>query len=191
MADAVSLCNLALSSLGAKSITSLTEDSTAAKECNRVYEHARDSELRAHPWGFARAQVKIAADRVDPIFGAAKRYLKPSDCLRILPTEGQDDSAQQDDFQTYGRYIHTDNTSPIKLIYVARITDVEQFDQLFRDLLVRRIASDISEKITQSNTKREAARQEYIAAQKEARRVNAFEKPPQEFPKDSWLKARG
>ena len=185
MADAVSLCNLALSSLGAKSITSLTEDSTAAKECNRVYEHARDSELRA------RAQVKIAADRVDPIFGAAKRYLKPSDCLRILPTEGQDDSAQQDDFQTYGRYIHTDNTSPIKLIYVARITDVEQFDQLFRDLLVRRIASDISEKITQSNTKREAARQEYIAAQKEARRVNAFEKPPQEFPKDSWLKARG
>ena len=36
MADAVSICNLALQRLGAKSISTLTEDTTRARECNRV-----------------------------------------------------------------------------------------------------------------------------------------------------------
>ena len=190
MADAVSLCNLALQGLGSNSITSLTQNSTAAKACNRVYEHARDTELRSHQWGFARAQVQIAADSTNPTFGAAKRYLKPSDCLRILPTEGQDGSSMQDDFQTFGRYIHTDHASPINLIYVQRVTDVEQMDQCFKDLLVKRIANDVCEKVTQSNKKRELARGEYIAARNMARKTNSFEKPPTEPPEDEWVTAR-
>ena len=190
MASEVSLCNLALSSLGAKAIASLTEDTTAGRECNRVYAHARDSELRAHPWGFARAQVKVAADSTNPVFGAAKRYLKPSDCLRILPTEGQNGSSLQDDFEMFGRYIHTDHTSPINLIFIQRVTDVELFDQLFKDLLVKRIANDVCEKVTQSNKKREHARFEYGEARKEARRVNAFEKPPLLPPEDEWISKR-
>ena len=176
MADAVSLCNLALQGLGSNSITSLTQNSTAAKACNRVYEHARDTELRSHQWGFARAQVQIAADSTN--------------CLRILPTEGQDGSSMQDDFQTFGRYIHTDHASPINLIYVQRVTDVEQMDQCFKDLLVKRIANDVCEKVTQSNKKRELARAEYIAARNMARKTNSFEKPPTEPPEDEWVTAR-
>jgi hypothetical protein len=190
MADAVSLCNLALARLGARSISSLSEDSTAGRECNRVYAHARDSELRAHVWGFARTQVQVAADSTNPIFDAARRYLKPANCLRILPTEGQEASALQDDFQTYGRYIHTDHSSPINLIYIKQVTDENQFDELFTRLLVARIANDISEKVTQSNKKRELANMEYVAAKKEARKINSFEKPPIKPPEDKWVTAR-
>ena len=190
MTDSVSLCNLALAALGAKSITALTEDSVAARECSRVYAHARDSETRAHSWGFARTQVQVAADSTNPIFGAARRYLKPSDCLRILPTEGQGASDTQDDFATYGRYIHTDHSSPINLIYLKRVTDENEFDQLFADLLVKRIAKDIAEKVTQSNTKKKKATEDYDAAKKEARRINSFEKPPEKPPDDKWITAR-
>ena len=190
MTDAVSICNLALQRVGAKSISSLTEDTTAGRACNRVYEQARDSELRSHPWTFARERVQVAADSTNPVFGAAKRYALPADCLRILPTNGTNGTNTQDDFEIYGRFIHTDNTSPINLVYIKQITDEETFDSLFVELLIARIAMDIAEAVTQSNKKKEEARVQYLATQREARRVNAFERPPQIIPTDSWEDAR-
>lgn len=190
MTDAVSICNLALQRVGAKSIANLSEDSTAGRACNRVYAQARDSELRAHPWSFARERVQIAADSTDPIFGAAKRYAVPSDCLRILPTNGTDKTDTQDDFEIYGRFIHTDHSSPVNLVYIKQITDEESFDSLFVELLIARIAMDIAEKVTQSNKKKEEARLQYLEVRKEARRMNAFERPPQTLPTDTWLTAR-
>ena len=150
MTDEVSICNLALQSLGAKSISTLVEDTVAGRACNRIYAHARDLELRAHPWSFARARVAVAASSTDPVFGYA----------------------------------------PIKLVYVRQVTDPNTFDQLFVELLVARIAMEIAEKVTQSNQKKEDAMSLYVAARKEARRVNAFERPPQEEPVDSWINAR-
>jgi len=190
MTDAVSICNLALQRVGAKSISSLSEDSTAGRACNRVYEQARDSELRSHPWTFARERVQVAADSTNPVFGAAKRYALPADCLRILPTNGTNGTNTQDDFEIYGRFIHTDNTSPINLVYIKQITDEETFDSLFVELLIARIAMDIAEAVTQSNKKKEEARVQYLAIQREARRINAFERPPQIIPTDSWEDAR-
>jgi len=190
MTDAVSICNLALQRVGAKSISSLSEDSTAGRACNRVYEQARDSELRSHPWTFARERVQVAADSTNPVFGAAKRYALPADCLRILPTNGTNGTNTQDDFEIYGRFIHTDNASPINLVYIKQITDEETFDSLFVELLIARIAMDIAEAVTQSNKKKEEARVQYLAIQREARRINAFERPPQIIPTDSWEDAR-
>ena len=190
MADAVSICNLALQRLGARAISQLTEDTTSGRACNRVYTQARDSELRAHPWSFARERVQVAADSTDPIFGAAKKYAIPADCLRILPTNGTNASAVQDDWQIEGRFILTDDSSPINLIYLKKITDENTFDALFTELLVARIAMDVAEKVTQSNKKKEDAVLHYSATKKEARRINAFERPPQDLPQDTWLEAR-
>ena len=154
MTDAVGICNLALQRIGSKSISSLTEDTAAGRACNRVYTQARDSELRAHPWSFARERVQIAAD------------------------------------STEGRYILTDSGSPINLVYIKRITDEETFDELFVALLIARIAMDIAEMVTHSNKKKEEALFHYREVRKEARRVSAFERPPQELPTDTWLNAR-
>ena len=181
--DAVSICNLALQKLGAKSITALTEDTTAGRECNRVYEHARDSELRAHPWNFARTRTSIAASSTDPVFGYAKQYQLPSDCLRILPTSANDD------WQIEGRMILTDDTSPLQLVYIKKVTDPNDFDALFVELLAARIAVEITEKVTQSNTKKAGVQAHYEMVRKEARRVNAFDRVPQTTPDGSWITA--
>jgi len=184
MPSEVDICNLALQRLGAKTISSLSDDSTAARECNRVYAHARDSELRAHPWSFARDRTSLAADSTDPAFGYAKQYTLPSDYLRLLPT------ALQDDFQIENGKILTDDTAPLKIVYIKRETDPNKFDQLFVDLLVARIARDLAEKITQSKTKIELAQAIYEEMRKEARKVNAFERPSLEPPTDPWITAR-
>lgn len=184
MASEVDICNLALQRLGAKTISSLSDDSTAARECNRVYAHARDSELRAHPWSFARARVALAADSTDPSFGYAKQYTLPSDYIRILPTR------DQSDLQIENGKILTDETAPLNLVYIKRETDPNKFDQLFIDLLVARIARDLAEKITQSKGKIEISQAIYEEMRKDARRINAQERPALEPPTDPWITAR-
>ena len=190
MASEVDICNLALQRLGAKSISSLTDDSTNARECNRVYEHARDSELRAHPWSFARKRASLAASSTAPAFEYANAFPLPADYLRILPNNGRLGQPNQDDLQIENGSILSNDSAPLPITYIARITDPEAFDQLFTDLLVARIARDLAEKITQSNSKIEIAAALYRDAKAEARKINAFERPPQEAPVDPWISAR-
>lgn len=180
----VDICNLALQRLGAKAISSLSEDSTAGRECNRVYAHARDSELRAHPWNFARVRASIAADATAPIFGFANSFPLPVDYLRLLPDN------EVTDWQIEGRSILTDDGAPLKIVYLKRVTDPNEFDELFIDLLVARLAVDMAEKITQSNTKKEDAATSYTLAKREARKVNSFENIGGEPPQDDWITAR-
>jgi hypothetical protein len=187
----VEISNLALARLGARSITSLTEDSTSARECNRVYAHARDSELRSHPWSFARAREQIAASSTAPVFGYARQFPLPDGCLRILTANGVDFSElPQDDIQIEGGNILTNLSAPLNLIYVQQVTDVSLFDSLFVELLVCRMAVDMCEKLTQSNTKEEKATSRYADARRQARRVNGFERGPQYAPIGSWENAR-
>tara|TARA_R110000787_G_scaffold23768_2_gene67788 strand:+ start:4739 stop:5209 length:471 start_codon:yes stop_codon:yes gene_type:complete len=155
-----------------------------------VYAHARDSELRAHPWNFARARAQLAADATAPAFGYLKQYPLPSDCLRILPNDNTGVISTQDDWQIEGRKILTNDSSPIYLVYIKQVTDESEFDALFIELLVSRIALDMVEAITQSNKKKEAASTRYVLAQRDARKANAFARAPQEPPTDPWVSAR-
>lgn len=180
----VDICNLALQRLGAKAISGLNEDSTAGRECNRVYEHARDSELRAYQWNFARARASLPADATSPIFGFANSFPLPVDYLRLLP------DSEVRDWQIEGRNILTDDSAPLQIIYLKRVTDPNDFDELFLDLLVSRIAVDIVEKVTQSNTKAQLVRETYREAKKSARRIDSFESVAQEAPTDTWVTAR-
>ena len=197
MTDAVGVCNLALQRLGTKAITSLSEDTTAGRECNRVYAHARDSELRSHPWSFARSRTRLAADTAAPAFGFSNAFSLPADYIRLLPARSVANTSvtlggidANIDWQIEGRKILTNDASRLDIVYLKRVTDPNEFDALFTDLLVSRIAMDVAEKVTQSNTKKTNAEGRYRVAKDEAKRANAFERPPQETPEDTWVLAR-
>ena len=49
MTSNVDICNSALNMVGASIITSLTEDSKAARVCNQRFTFVRDAVMRAHP----------------------------------------------------------------------------------------------------------------------------------------------
>jgi len=170
--------------LGAARIVSLTEDTKNARECNTAYAALRDAELRRHPWSFAVARAKLAPSATGPVFGPAYQYPLPSDCLRILP------SNTVDDWQIEGRNLLTDDGTSLELRYVRRIDDPNLFDALFREALSARIAYELCERITQSNTKKQAAKDAYSNAIAEAKKANAIERVSTEFPEDPWLAAR-
>jgi|TARA_R110000787_G_scaffold3825_1_gene14674 hypothetical protein len=146
--------------------------------------------LRAHPWNFARKRASLAASSTAPAFEYASAFPLPSDFLRLMSNNGRLGMTNQDDLQIEAGSILSNDSAPLPITYIARITDPEAFDQLFADLLVARLARDLAEKITQSNSKIEAAQVLYKEARSEARRINAFERPPQLSPIDPWITAR-
>ena len=193
----VGICNIALGKVGARSILSLTDDSVAARECNRLYIHCRDMELRAYVWGFAKKRVQLAASSVAPEFGPTTAFPLPADYLQLhrdIYDRAASDGLVPNDWSVENhegvRAIMTDWEAPLKVVYIARVTDVTTMDILFHEALAARIALNFSEKLTQSNTKRQLAATEYDMAIKSAKRSGAIETQPQDADEDPWLIAR-
>ena len=139
----VNLCNLALLKLADSPITSLTQGNTAANACNTAYTQVRDNLLSDHPWNFAIKRIALAADVTAPAFEFTTAYSLPSDFLKVKEIY---DSTY--DYQIEGLKLLTDKAAPLKLIYIARITDVTQFSPLFIQSLVLMLAIAIGPRIS-------------------------------------------
>lgn len=189
MASEVSICNRALQKLGAGRITSLTQDSVSARACNVCYEELRDAELSAHEWSFALDRAELAADATAPDFGRANAFQLPTDYLR-LARPYVEDNINDLDWIIEGQKIYSDDSDPIQIRYVKRITDPNIMHVLFREALASRMALEMCEELTQSVSKKEGLWKDYLATIREARRVNAILKVPAVPPTDPWLTVR-
>lgn len=189
MASVVHICNRALQRLGADSITSSSDDSREARACNLAYTSVRDSLLRSHPWSFAIKRASLAASSTSPVSGYDYKYQLPSDCLRLLPTDSYEQTTMYD-WKVEDGYIVTNDSAPIEIRYISRVDDPNKFDSLFAEALGARMAMEMCEQITQSNTKWEIAEASYKAIMLEARRANAFELPPVPLPTGTWITDR-
>jgi hypothetical protein len=189
MASVVQICNRALQKLGSKRITDIEEDSVEARSCNVLYEDLRDAELRAHPWNFAIARSEIAADSETPDWGRANSFTLPADFLFLLEDYPEDNSLIKD-WQIEGRKILTDDDAPIQIRYIKIVTDPNEMDPLFREALATKMAIELCEELTQSNTKKEGLKDDYKEIISQARKRNAIENVAAEPPTDIWLTAR-
>lgn len=185
MPSVVDVVNRALDKLGYGPITSLDDGDKPANLATRTWPIVRDQVLRDHPWNFAVSRAITAPDSTAPSWGFSYRHLMPSDLLRLL--EVRDLSTSE--YQLEGRYILTDE-SVLYIRYIARVTDPNQYDSLFVDTVASRLAYEMAESLTQSNTKRELAWQEYTDGLERARRADAQENPPVVFEEDSWIDVR-
>jgi len=145
MASEVDICNGALNQLGASTILSLTEDSKNARLCNARYTQIRDSIFRSHLWNCLMKRVELAKDTETPSWGFSYQFTLPADCLRVVTILNYDY-----DYKIEGRKILA-NHSTVKIQYVARITDPNQYDELLRECISAGLAADIAYGITSSN----------------------------------------
>lgn len=189
MATDIDICNVALQKLGAGRITSLSDNTAAARACAVSYPHCVEAELRANPWRFAIKRASLAEDAVAPDWGKASSYTLPSDFLKILRPYPEDNSLEID-YEIEGKKIYSDLSSPLNIRYVAFITDTSLMDALFRDAVACRMALQMCEALTQSNTKKAAISAEYKDSISVAKKSNAFDSIPQQPPEDSWLSVR-
>lgn len=185
MSSQIEIFNLALLKLGDKRLLSPSDDNERGQALRDAWLPQLRAELRAHAWNFAIKRWTGSPDSEAPDTPDFDyQYTWPADCLRVLP--GKDDT----DWTIEGRKILT-NTGPVLYLrYVRLVEDASLFDSLFVDALSCRLADTCCERITQSSAKRQLAKNDYMLAIREARRINAFEQIAQELPEDDWLAAR-
>ncbi len=126
-------------------------------------------------------------------------YRLPGNFLRRAPQDpkagsetylGAPSGLTYDDWNLSGPYIVTREVFPITLRFVADVTDVTKFDDLFCELLAARIALEVCERLTQSTAKLTNIGAAYKVFGTEARLVNGIETGPTEPPEDSWISCR-
>ena len=148
MSSEVEIINSALNMLGATNIISRGEDSKSARVSNQRFDAVRDAVFRAHPWNCLMTRINLAADSDTPAFDWSYQFTLPSDpfCLRVMRLDKLDI-----DFLVEGRKILCDEES-INLLYLARVTDPNQWDSLLIETIAARLAADISFSMVQSTS---------------------------------------
>jgi len=185
MASKTQIANRALSKVGDTRVSNIeTDGSERALVINEMYEQVRDALLQSYPWNFAIKRTNLALDGTSPNWGWANRYQLPSDCLALL------DIKTSPDYRVEGGYILTDNGAPLYIRYIKSVTSEGEFDAMFTEAFAAELAVESSERLSQSNTKKQiliAERDEII---KRAFANDAIADPPQSLPDDEWLLSR-
>lgn len=180
----VDICNNALIRIGSKTITSLSDGDKVANACNAIYEQTRDWLLRQHLWNFAITRIQLASESPNPSFGFDYSYPLPSDFIRVKElfesVEGY--KIEQNKLLT--------NESALKLVYVARITDVSKFDPLFTEALILSIALRLSYILIGSNSREQSLKEELQKTLFVAKQVDGQDDTPDSFVADTFLQSK-
>ena len=169
MASIVGICNGALNQLGATTILSLTEDSKNARLCNSRFTQVRDALFRTHPWNCLQKRIALAADTTAPAWGFSYAYTLPADCLRLLRILDDDSN-----YKVEGRKILS-NTSTMKILYISRVTDPNEYDELLRETISASLGADIAFGVTSNNQTAKNMYQLFQDKLKDARFVDSTE----------------
>lgn len=183
----VAICNLALAEVGrGAEIVSLDEPSQAARACARRYPYARDAVLRSFDWNFATCRASLPALAEPPLFGRRLAFALPIDCLLVRKVHDVTDA----DWEIEGRAILADAPAPLRITYTARITSPAQFDVLFTDALVTRLAADLAVQLSDSPARATSLNQLFREKLAHARARDTDEGTTTRAPRSTWLDAR-
>ena len=200
MTSEVDIANYALNTLGATNITSLDENSKAARIINQRYESVRDTVFRAHPWNCLLRRAELAKESTAPEFGYANQYALPTDpfCLRVLEFSNGTLSYPQDNmtsnsggpvFVIEGRKLLTDE-GVAKIKYVGRVTDPQQYEANLIETLAAKLAMEIAYALVGSTSIIQLTASLYDQKLKEARFVDGTEGAPQRIEASEFIEAR-
>jgi hypothetical protein len=197
MTDQVGIVNLALTKIGAKAISSMDGDSDSARTASIVYEAVRDAELQANPWKFALRRASLAASSNTPAFGYDLQYIVPADFLRLyeineypvmFPVETPFFAIES--HENDGKVIVTNETAPLEIRYIAKITSEAAYDPLFVMAFACALGVTLCDRLTEHQGKKEMIIAEYRERIGIARRIDAIQAPPTPFPESAWLYSR-
>jgi len=200
MPSTVDIANYALNNLGASNISSLDENSKAARIVNQRYDAVRDAVFRAHPWNCLIERAQLAQDTDAPAFGYAYQYALPTNpyCLRVLEFSNGTLSYPQDNitnnsggpvFVIEGRKLLTDE-AVARIKYIGRVTDPQQYDASLVEALAARLAAEVCYAITGSTSMVQIQTSLYEAKINEARFNDATEGATQRLEASDFIESR-
>lgn len=169
----VEIANRALDAIGARIITSFEDDTREAGLCRRYYPQLRDAILRSHPWNCAIKRAALAASPTAPTFGWERSFPLPTDCLRVLSVDGDEDTLGN--WQVEGRSILTNLSAPLNIRYIFRVTEPGLLDPALVSAIAARLAMELAMPLAGSLPMRQQMQREYVDRIREARSVDGQE----------------
>lgn len=148
------IANQALSRLGEPRISDFGDNTPNAITIRLHYETVRDSLLRAHPWNFATSRATLTQLSATPEFGWAYQYQLPSDWVRLSTLNGME-AKEAEALYTVEKGVLLTDVSTAKVTYVGEVEDPNQFDALFTEVLILKLAAAIALDVTHSQSKRD------------------------------------
>ncbi len=161
MSSKVDICNMALSRLGANTITSLTDNTVEAKLCNTFFDILADRVMMQGSWSSTITRVDLAQTINTPSFGFAYEFQLPVDpkCLKVLNVDEALPGSIT--FRKEGDKLLTDE-STIKIRYVAQLTDTNDWDPLLTEAFEVLLASYLAGPITGKADLAASLKKEYM-----------------------------
>lgn len=139
----------------------------------------RFTELTKRRWVFAMAddyELTLSATLTnEPADYRKYKYALPNDCLRALRTSVTE-------WKQRGKFLYS-SAPRLKIDFVLDVPEAD-FDPLFIDVLASWIAIQSCMYVTESNTKKQQLKEEYVASVAEAKRINAFTIGPEDYGAD-------
>ncbi|RUU42509.1 MULTISPECIES: hypothetical protein [unclassified Mesorhizobium] len=186
------IANMALGVLDEAPIDSLDQDVKAARLLNLHFDLTREAELTKHAWVFAILAATVAGADTGSGAGTLNfAYELPMDCLRPLPLthNGEPDGMPISWRQETG-LIYCDQSGPRLIRYVANLTDPNDWDALFTEVLVSALAVKIAHPLTHKAGLIDIARGAYDRALDAAFHTNAIQRGGR-LSTSSWAIQRG
>ena len=187
MPSEIQVANAALLRIGEQPIQSFTADGGRAPLANATFAIYRDALLRSHPWNFAMERQDLAADATAPVWEYAYAYTRSGDPydLRVLKVEDPDNYG----FKIEGRKIVTDLGPPLNVVYLKRVTDPYQWDSLFAEAFISKLAMEWAEPCAKDAELIEKITKEFEAKIQAAFGVDGQEGSTELIPEGSWIEA--
>lgn len=192
------IMNIAAAHCGVPLISDPTEGTPQAQALNARYPNVLRAMLRSYTWTWAAREALLAAvvgPASSPLtYSQRKYYFKlPADYVRLAPVfQEEAEFLEQRDWVMEGKGIASNEAGPLKIRYIAYITEVPEFDALFVEAFGAELAAQVCEKLTNSRDLARIIQGKADQIVKEARRVGAIEQPkPQKRPREgSWFSSR-
>jgi hypothetical protein len=165
----VSICNQALTWLGAEPITSLSDKSTTAELCKINYPLLRDAVLEERMWTFATVRAISEVQDMDD-WGVMYSHPIPKNWLSVFRVFR--DITPRQNVTSEGWKLEGDRVlaqeSKIYLWGIQSVVDTNQFSQMFVQCLAARLAADLCVPITENTEQLETMWKLYGAKLQEA-----------------------
>lgn len=134
MASKIQIINRALSRLAQARITSLDDNTQAAKLADAIYDQVAEDIMARACWPSVLARASLAQDTDTPTWGFDYQYQLPTDpkCLRVIKVnEGKPGIIE---YKIEGNKLLTDE-STIDILYISFIDDTESYDSDLRQAI--------------------------------------------------------
>ncbi|RWO68971.1 MAG: hypothetical protein EOS17_16890 [Mesorhizobium sp.] len=186
------VANMALAVLDESPIDSLDQDIKAARMLNLHFNQTREAELTKYAWVFAILRATVTgADTGSGDCTLNWSYELPADCLRPFPLthNGEPDGVAISWRQEAG-VIYSDRSGPLIIRYVGNLTDPNDWDALFTEVLVGALAIKIAHPLTHKASMIDIARNGYDRAVDAAFASQAVQRGARQST-SSWAYQRG